>query len=87
MNSRLLILAAQEALAQAQKKFQSLHADHRIDLRVSGGLTAPNANSNLRMLDGSVNTSVGKQLANEIERLGLQPGDQIHQVIVNGAPQ
>jgi hypothetical protein len=39
------------------------------------------------MLDGSVNTSVGKQLANEIERLGLQPGDQIHQVIVNGAPQ
>ncbi len=74
----------EEATAYAQKKFQSLHADHRIDLQVSGGLTDPNGNSNLRMLDGSVNTSVGRQLANEIERLGLQPGDQIHEVIVNG---
>jgi hypothetical protein len=80
-------MTEQQATAQAAQKFKSLHVDHRIDLQVSGGLTDPNANTNLRMLDGTVNTSVGSQLAKEIERLGLQAGDQIHQVNIIGAPQ
>jgi hypothetical protein len=80
-------MTQEQALAQAEKKFETLHADHRIDLQVSGALQDPNGTSNLRMLNGSVNTSVGRQLANEIERLGLEPGDQIHEVIVNGLPQ
>lgn len=74
----------EQALARADQKFKTLQADHRIDLQVSGGLADPNADTNLRMLDGSVNMSVGRQLANEIERLGLQSGDLIHEVNVIG---
>jgi hypothetical protein len=36
------------------------------------------------MLDGTVNMSVGSQLQKEIERLGLQTGDQIDQVDIFG---
>ena len=77
-------MTAQQADIEATRKFSTLQADHRIDLQVSGSLSDPNDSSNLRMLDGSVNGSVGKQLANEIERLGLQTGDQIDDVEVIG---
>jgi len=76
-----------QAMAHAQRKFETLQADHRIDLQVSGALADPNGSSNLKMLDGSVNMSVGKQLELGIDRLGLQSGDQIHEVIVNGLPK
>jgi RHS repeat-associated protein len=73
-----------DATAQATKKFESLHADHKIDLQVSGALSDPNGSDNLQMLDGTVNMSVGSQLQKEIERLGLQTGDQIDQVDIFG---
>jgi len=73
-----------DATALATKKFKSLQADHKIDLQVSGALSNPNDSDNLQMIDGSVNMSVGSQLQKEIERLGLQAGDQIDQVNVVG---
>jgi len=75
----------QQAELEATKKFSTLQADHRIDLQVSGDLSDPNDSSHLRMLDGSVNMSVGRQLANEIERLGLQTGDSIDDVVVEAS--
>jgi RHS repeat-associated protein len=73
-----------EATIKADQMFQKLQADHRIDLQVSGALSNPNGSDNLRMLDGTVNMSVGSQLQKEIERLGLQTGDVINQVDVIG---
>ncbi len=55
---------------------------YRIDLQVSGALENPNNMHNLGMLEDSVNTSVGKQIQLECERLGLQPGDVIDDVII-----
>jgi RHS repeat-associated protein len=77
-------MTEEQATAHATAKFRDLHADHRIDLQVSGALKDANDTSNLGMRDGSVNTSVGKQIALEIERLNLETGDQIHDVNIIG---
>ena len=60
-------------------------SDHKIDLQASGALSDPNGIKNLGMLNCSVNGSVGKQLANEIERLGLQTDDEIDGIKVIGS--
>jgi hypothetical protein len=80
-------MSADEAKEFAELKFQSLHVDHRLDLQVSGALEDPNAFSNLGMEDASVNTSVGKQLELEIKRLGLQNGDSIDRIVLEGVPK
>jgi hypothetical protein len=77
-------MSESDATTEATKKFSTLQADHKIDLQVSGALNNPNGSGNLQMLDGTVNMSVGSQLQKEIDRLGLQTGDQINQVNIIG---
>ena len=70
-----------QALEQAKRMLAGKQVDHMIDLQISGGLADPNGTTNLGMLDGAVNGSVGKQIQLEAQRLGLQPGDMIDDVI------
>jgi hypothetical protein len=81
---RQIGISEDQATAHAQRRFNTMQADHKIDLQVSGALGDPNSNSNLQMLDSSVNGSIGSQLAREIERLNLKAGDLIHSVNVQG---
>lgn len=52
-----------------------MNADHPIDLVIGGSPTQP-----LRMLNESVNKSVGSSLRQAAKRAGLQPGDPIRSV-------
>jgi len=74
------------ARAQARQEFSTKQADHIIELQVSGGLSDPNNFDNFIMLDSTVNSSVGAQLMNQIKGLGLQHGDKIGRVIIEGPP-
>lgn len=74
------------ALLKAQKAIENMHVDHRIDLQVSGAIPNPNNITNLQMRDGSVNTSVGKQIQLECERLGLKAGDIIDDIVIHAPP-
>lgn len=53
-----------------------LHADHPIDLIVGGS-----ANQGLKMLNETINKSVGSLLKNAGKKAGLKPGDKIDEVI------
>ncbi len=71
---------AEEAVVKAEQFIKNKDVDHLIDLQVSGAISDPNARTNLGMLDSSVNRSVGAQLKAECQRLGLEPGDVIHEI-------
>jgi RHS repeat-associated protein len=70
----------------ATRQFSNYDVDHLIDLQVSGGLANPNDASNLGMIESTVNRSIGSQLKNEINSLGLEEGDMITDIIINGPP-
>jgi RHS repeat-associated protein len=76
-----------DATMKAEQLMRDKHVDHLIDLQISGALKNPNAKSNLHMLDSSTNTSIGKQLQLEAQRLGLKAGDTIDDIIIIGPPE
>ncbi len=53
-------------------------ADHIVELQVSGHLSNPNSFKNLKMVESSVNASIGKQIDLEAARLGLKHDDFVH---------
>jgi len=55
-------LSPAKAAEQAEEMIKNRHVDHIIDMQVSGTLKNPNLKSNLKMLDSSTNSSLGKQL-------------------------
>jgi hypothetical protein len=55
-----------------------LDADHVVDLIVGGA-----ADQRLKLIHMSINRSIGSSLKSAGERLGLQPGDRIGNIIIN----
>jgi len=64
-----------EAKARVDSVMSSKQADHIVELQVSGHLSDPNSFKNLKMVEGSINSSIGKQIDLETTRLGLKDGD------------
>jgi hypothetical protein len=52
--------------------------DHLIELQLGGADDI----ANMWPLDSSVNRSIGSQIAHQIEKLGLRPGDAVCSIVI-----